>query len=219
MVRSSPRSSCVIALTLVLVAGRSTSAHRMDEYLQATRLSIDAERLQIALDLTPGIAVAERVVSDVDNDANKMISAGEAQIYYGRVLSAIAVELDGRPLVLELSEGTLPDVDAMRRGEGTIRIHATAPLAQLGEGTHHLRYRNSHHSDIGVYLANVLVPSSDRVSITRQQRDVEQRELTVEYVLAAEGNARVHGGALVAMVGALMWVTTRWRRRPRASQS
>src|SRR5215210_2258008 len=71
-VRSSSQSSWIGALTLSLVLGaaRSTSAHRLDEYLQATRLAIEPDRVEIALDLTPGIAVAESIVAEIDADGN-----------------------------------------------------------------------------------------------------------------------------------------------------
>jgi len=34
------------------------SAHRVDEYLQATRLSIDLDRVEVEINLTPGIDLA-----------------------------------------------------------------------------------------------------------------------------------------------------------------
>ena len=37
--------------------------------------------------------------------------------------------------------------------------------------------------DVSVYLANALVPRSDRVVITAQRRDPAQRDLTIDYVL------------------------------------
>src|SRR3954464_11062922 len=36
---------------------RSTEAHRLDEYLQATRISIEFERIGLEMSLTPGAAV------------------------------------------------------------------------------------------------------------------------------------------------------------------
>ncbi|HXI29434.1 MAG TPA: hypothetical protein VNG89_13440, partial [Vicinamibacterales bacterium] len=44
------------------------SAHRRDEYLQAARLAIDPGRVQIELDLTPGIALAEAILADIDRN-------------------------------------------------------------------------------------------------------------------------------------------------------
>jgi len=48
-----------------------------------------------------------------------------------------------------------------------------------------LTFRNRHHPDRGVYLANALVPQTDRVEVTAQRRDADQRELTIDYVLRA----------------------------------
>ena len=73
----------------------------------------------------------------------------------------------------------------MRRGEGTIRLQSTATLPRLSMGPHQLLFRNSHHPDRSVYLANALVPESDQVAVTAQRRDGDQSELTIDYVLRA----------------------------------
>ena len=62
----------------------------------------------------------------------------------------------------------------MRRGEGTIRLQAAATLPRLSTGAHQLLFRNSHHPDRSVYLANALVPESDDVAVTAQRRDGDQ---------------------------------------------
>jgi hypothetical protein len=51
------------------------------------------------------------------------------------------------------------------------------------DGDHSLSFRNMNQRDGSVYLANALVPTSDRVTITAQRRDVTQRDLTIDYVL------------------------------------
>lgn len=211
--RNSSRSNWIGGLTLVLIAGGSTSAHRRDEYLQAARLGIDLDRVHLALDLTPGIAGAEGVLAEIDLDGNKSISAGEAQAYSGRLLSAIAVDVDGTPLVLDVIDSAFPEVDAVLNGEGTMRIHAVASVPRLGEGLHHLRYRNSHRPDIGVYLANALVPDSDRVTVAAQRRDGNQRELIVDFVVRADPAARTRRGLSVGVIGVFIWLATLcWRR-------
>jgi hypothetical protein len=183
MARSSrSRASAALALLVVVLAGASTSAHRLDEYLQAARIAIEPDRLQIDLDLTPGVAVADSVVHDIDRDRDGSVSSAEAQAYVERVLGGLSLDVDGRPLAARVSGSTFPTVDAMRAGAGTIRIHLTAPLPGLSAGGHHLRLRNAHRPDIGVYLANALVPASDRVAVTNQGRDYNQRTLDVDYV-------------------------------------
>jgi hypothetical protein len=172
-------------LTLIVAAIVTTdlAAHRSDEYLQAARLAISPSRVDLQLDLTPGIAVADRILNEIDQNHDSALSPAEQARYVDRVLEALALDIDRHPLDLQLVSSTFPAADALKRGEGTIAIHATAALPPLPNGLRRLSFRNSHHSDIGVYLANVLVPDSDRVFIDEQRRDVDQHNLTVEYTL------------------------------------
>src|SRR5438309_1415201 len=96
-----------------VVATISLSAHRRDEYLQASRLAIDPDQVQIELDLTPGIAVAEGVLTEIDRDASGSISAAEARAYSARVLSTIALDVDGIPLRVELVDSAFPTIDSV----------------------------------------------------------------------------------------------------------
>jgi hypothetical protein len=213
----SQRSSWLGAVALVLLAGGVPSAHRRDEYLQAARVAIDPDRLEIELDLTPGIAVAEQMLAEIDRDGNRSISDAEAHAYRGQVLGAMVVDVDGTPLSLELIDSSFPDVAAVLNGAGTMRFRAVAALPRVSAGTHHLRYRNSHRPDIGVYLANALVPSSDRVAIVAQRRDPDQRDLMIEYTLEADPATRVRGGLSAGAAGAAIWLTSLWWRRRRES--
>jgi len=180
-----PRSSVVAALAVALGALATTqvSAHRLDEYLQAARIAIDPERVQIELDLTPGIAVAPRVLDDLDRDRNHAITADETRAYAARVLSEIRLGIDGQLVALELGDVSAAAADALLRGEGAIRLQVRATMPRLRPGKHQLFYRNNHRADIGVYLANALVPASDRVGVLQQRRDIDQQELIVEYKL------------------------------------
>ena len=195
MVRSS-RSRVVAgcALAAAIAASAPLSAHRRDEYLQAARLAIDPGRVEIELDLTPGISVADGVLGQIDTDGDGSVSSIEADAYVVEVLRAITLQVDGRRLSARAVDRVLPAVDAVRRGEGTIRLRIAAPLPALPPGTHHLRFANAHRPDIGVYLANALVPASPAVSISDQRRDFLQREIDVAYVLRA-GPADISAGA------------------------
>ena len=177
---------------MALAGGAGVSAHRTDEYLQAARVAIDPGRVQIELDLTPGIALADAILADIDRNRDGSLSAEEQRAYARLVLDAVDLEVDGTRLPVQLSDAGFPDVDAVRRGEGTIRLHAGALLPRVPAGVHHLLFRNTHHRDRSVYLATALVPSSARVAVTAQQRDRDQTELTIEYVLrAAPATSRV----------------------------
>jgi hypothetical protein len=170
---------------IAIVGSAGVSGHRLDEYLQAARLAIGPDRVEIELDLTPGIALAEAIVRDIDRDRNGSLSPEEQRAYGSRVLSALDLEADGRPLAVQLRASDVPDVDAMRRGEGTIRLRTAATLPRLSIGAHTLAFRNRHDSDRSVYLANALVPESDEVEVTAQRRDGDQRELNIDYLVRA----------------------------------
>jgi hypothetical protein len=199
---------------LLLAAGAVTSAHRRDEYLQAARVAIDPARVRIELDLTPGISIAEAVWQDIDRDRDGSISTAEGDAYASRVLSAVAVDIDAVTLAPRIVDATYPDAGAVRSGEGTIRIRLSAEAPRVSPGAHRLRYRNAHQPDGSVYLANALVPEDTRVEIRGQDRDVDQRTLSVDYVLAGptSGRARLPLATL-AMAAALGLVALAASRR------
>ena len=198
------------------MAGGLTSAHRRDEYLQAARLAVDPDRVQVELNLTPGIAVAAAVLAEIDLNANRSISVAEARAYADRVLRVVALDVDGIPLRLGLVDSAFPTLDAVLTGEGTIHIRAVASMPHLADGLHHLRYRNAYRSEIGVYLANALVPASDRVTIAAQRRDVDQRDLVVDYMLRGQSTTTIRGALSFGITGALILIANVWwRTRPR----
>jgi hypothetical protein len=72
-------------------------------------------------------------------------------------------------------------------------------------------FRNTHLGAESVYLANALVPDDDRVSVTGQRRDGDQRELTIDYHVRAP-SAEVAPWLLFSVVAG---VATAWfTRRP-----
>jgi len=174
-----------LTLTIAIVGSAQPSAHRVDEYLQASRLAIDPRGVQIELDLTPGIALAEAIIAEIDRNRDGSPSAEEQRAYASLVLHGLEVTVDGRPLPVQLGSIRFADNDAMRRGEGTIHVQVSVTLPDLDIGAHQLRFRNNHHPHGSVYLANALVPESDEVGVTAQRRDPDQRELTIDYELRA----------------------------------
>ena len=69
-----------LALAVVIV-GTAASAHRRDEFLQAARLGVEPDRVELELDLTPGIAVADATIADIDRDRDGVLSAEERGAY------------------------------------------------------------------------------------------------------------------------------------------
>ena len=206
------RSRTLAWLTAAIVALACThaSAHRRDEYLQAARIAVEPTRVDIELDLTPGIALAANVLSDIDRDRDSRVAAAEANLYAARVLGEIRLEVDGRPMPLELVDQRFPTADAMLTGEGTIQIRLAAAVPPLGAGRHRVLFRNDHRPDIAVYLANALVPSNERVAVKAQRRTQDQRDIVIEYLLDGDPAADrlpwfVPGIALALFVAAAVW--------------
>lgn len=214
MARSSLRSSLVAALAATVAMSAVVSAHRRDEYLQAARISVDRDRVQIELDLTAGISVADEIIRDLDRDGSGSISSREARMFALAAVKAMRVEIDHRPVDLRLVNVAVPDLDVVRRGEGAIRLELGVSAGALPDGPHQLFFLNTHRPEISVYLANALVPISSQVAVTAQRRDAAQREITVEYLLSAKAPAGARGmlplGAMAALaLGAAGWLRQR----------
>jgi hypothetical protein len=156
-------------------------AHRLDEYLQATRLSIDVERVSLEIDLTAGVNAAPQVFGWIDTNRDGQISSTEGRAYAQQMLGAVVLAVDGRTASLGLIDSRFPEARDMTAGVGTIRLRATANLQAGASGRHQLAYVNNHRPDISVYLVNALVPADPRIQIAGQRRDAAQHRLTIEY--------------------------------------
>jgi hypothetical protein len=132
-------------------------------------------------------------------------------------MSALTIDVDGGAVPVRLDTCRFPGTDAMRRGEGTIRLQSAAALPQLSNGPHHLRFRNRHHPEGSVYLANALVPGSADVAITAQRRDGNQTELTIDYELRGSPSRSTATVLLGSLTAAAMLVVL-WMRRTRAAR-
>jgi hypothetical protein len=174
----------VLAATVVLTGG--VSAHRLDECLQAARIAIAPDHVALELDVTPGAAVAETLIADIDRDGDGDLSSAEQDAYVRQVLGSIDLAVDDRRLAVRNSSGNFPDVAALRRGEGTIALRSDARVPNLPAGAHRVQFRNRYRSDVSVDLANALVPESDRVAVLAQHRAADQRELTIDYRVDAK---------------------------------
>jgi len=213
--RSLRRSSLVALAAATLFATTiQIAAHRRDEILQAARIGIDPGAVQLQLDLTPGIALADAVAGDIDRDADGAFSGAEQHAYAAAVVKALDLAVDGHAAQLRLERAAFPSLDAMRRGEGTIALQVAAALSPVPAGAHRLTFRNNHHPAGAAYLANALVPESARVSVTGQLRDTEQRMLSVDYVLRPAAVAMsistgwIAGGLALAVAASLILLRT-----------
>jgi hypothetical protein len=159
------------------------SAHVLDQYLQVAQIALSPGGARVDLRLIPGVQVADRVFALIDVDGDGQISPAEEQAYAQRVLQDIALEVDGRSAPLALAGVQFPSRREMNEGTGTIRLDLAAAAAMDAAGEHQLSLRNDHLPELGVYLANALVPATEVIKITGQQRDALQHELQLDFVV------------------------------------
>ena len=167
---------------------------------------------RIELDLTPGAAIAESIISMIDSDRDGATSTDEQHAYANAVVSALEITVDGRSLPLRLETAAFPTLADVRRGEGTIRLQASVSHSPLSAGAHELFFRNGHLTRQSVYLANALIPESARVSVTSQQRDGQQSQLTIEYAVADAAAHFTWIWLLPGLAAAVGAVGLAWRR-------
>ena len=178
------RRIIVIAIGMRLACPSVANAHRLDEYLQATRIDVSLDHVDLDIDLTAGVSVALDVWALVDTDRNGRISEAEGRSYADVVLKSVVLQVDGRPHPVALVSSRFPSLQEITSGSGPIRIEARAPLPLTGAGRHTLRYRNTHRRATSVYLVNALVPSNSAITIASQRRDPRQTELVLTYDVA-----------------------------------
>jgi hypothetical protein len=211
--RAGKRTAALLLTAIVVALNAAMSAHRLDEYLQAARVAIEPNGVHLELSLTPGITVADSIVREIDKDGNGVLSSGEQWGYAQQVLSAIALRIDDTaPLHLDLVASNFPSVAAMHGGDTAITIRSNVAFPLLAAGPHRLFFRNQNASANSVYLANALVPESDQVAVTRQERDGDQRELTVAFVIRGTAGALSRRWVWISVVGALVLAVGLMRR-------
>ena len=84
------------AVLVLLATCGEVSGHQLDEYLQATRVSIARDRVTLDVDLTPGVTIAPAIVETLDANADNIIVPSEAGAYGRAMLSDVVVTFDGR---------------------------------------------------------------------------------------------------------------------------
>lgn len=170
----------LLVLGVLLAVPLPAESHRLDEYLQASRLAFSRDRVVVELDLTPGVSVAPHVFAMIDGDRDARVSALEIEAYARRVLQDLSLRIDGRPRRLTLGRAESPSWDELRDGVGTIRLEAFTEPGLATHGRHSVVYENSHESASAVYLVNVLIPSAGDMIVGAQRRDMLQRRIAVD---------------------------------------
>ena len=178
LIRALYRLTLLVAL---LALPSAVFAHRDDEYLQATLVAIEPNGIQLKINLTPGIAVAEQVIARIDRDRDDVISADEASAYIESLKRDLTLRLDGRNLELELTRFEFMSPEELRTGSGIIQTEFSTKFAALKSGSHRLTLENRHLTAISVYLINAVQPGLATIKITGQKRNNNQSAGEIEF--------------------------------------
>jgi len=171
------------AIAIFLLAGPPVFAHRLDEYLQGTILSIEKNRVEAQITLIPGVAVFPLLIAEIDTDRDGVISAIEQHAYAVRILRDLSLKIDGRLLTPQLLSMQFPAIDEMKDGRGEIRIEFDAKLPSGGPDRK-LTFENRHQSRIAAYQVNCLVPRDPGIRILKQNRNYTQSLYELDFAQA-----------------------------------
>lgn len=208
--------SCTAAVCILLSMGTAAKAHRLDEYLQATILSVDRNHLHAQIRLTPGIAVFPAVMREIDTNADGIISPAEQRAYGAAVLRDLVFAIDGAPLRPHPGSIRFPAVDEMKEGRGEILLELEADLPH-NSGHRKLTFENHHEFRMAAYLVNCLVPRDPDIRIVSQSRSYSQSSYELDFVDTGGGDWKVSvlpalkewGLITLLLVGWAGWL---WRR-------
>lgn len=211
----------VVAGAALLSLATPAFAHQVDEYIQATTISLEKHRVVAQIRLTPGVDVFKVVMAAIDTDGNGVISDAEQRSYAERVLRDLSLAIDGERLSLRLVSWQFTDTEVMKEGRGTIQLELEADVPD-GGGNRRLVFQNHHMSRIAAYLVNGLVPNDPDIQVTVQNRNYQQSSYQLDYVQAGVGSVplvRTVWSSVLGWPGAATLLVLAWlvslKRRPR----
>lgn len=205
------RTVSVAAIAFVLAMPAESLAHRLDEYLQATRLSLARDGVAVEVDLTPGVNIAADIVTLLDRDGDNTISSLEARAYGEAVLADLVLRLDDQAVQLTLTRVEIPSFAEIADGVGTIQLRAAGNVTAILAGRRHLYFQNNHQPASSVYLVNALLPQDRAVDVAEQRRDPRQQTVRIEYNVGSRWLAQLLWLLLGAAAPAMLIVLRRGR--------
>jgi hypothetical protein len=174
------KAKLAAAVAIGLCLRAPAAAHRLDEYLQATILSVENDRIQASMRLVPGVAVSSAILASIDTNADSVISETERRAYAERVLRDVALSVDGHALRPELLSVDFPPVEAIKEGLGEIKIEFAATLMP-GGANRKIVFQNHHQPAISAYLVNCLAPQNRDIRVIAQHRNENQSFYELDY--------------------------------------
>jgi hypothetical protein len=174
------RAIAVGTCALLLSAVSPAFAHRVDEYLQATTIAVEKDRVVVQLRLAPGIEVYPKVLALVDGDRDGAVTEAELRSYAQRLAADLSLSVDGARLPLRLVSSRMEALEALQDGRGTIELTFDAAV-QRGGASRRLVFENRHQRAMAEYLVNGLVPRDSSIQLGAQQRSFDQSVYRLDY--------------------------------------
>jgi hypothetical protein len=195
-------------------------AHVLDEYLQATLVAIEPGEVRLQINLTPGVEVADKILTRIDRNRDGVVSKAEAATYSELLKRDLTVRLDGRETELKLTESNIPAPAELRTGHGIIQVEFMITPGSFSAGRHWLVFENRHFNSLGAYLFNAGRPRSASIQIARQNRNANQSTGEIEFAYDAPSHSSNAIGpvALFAVI-LLAMAAAAWRIRTSSRSS
>jgi hypothetical protein len=199
-------------LSFAILAWTATArAHRLDELLQATQISITRDLVRIDVYLTPGASLASDIIHRVDPNHDGVVDGDEAARYGRAVVQALRVDVDGVRKPVTLAGVEFPPLEDIDQGVGTISVRSNVAVEGRADEQHRLLFENSFEPDRSVYLVNVLRSETSEVLVGSQTRDLRQQSMRVSYEITT-WRGRVRTALALLVAGAALWFGA-WRLR------
>ncbi len=174
------KAKLIVVAGMMLWPGAAALAHRLDEYLQATILSVEKDHVDASMRLVPGVSVFSIVLASIDTNGDGVISAVEQRTYVESVLRELSVTVDGKGRKPALISWKFPATEEMKEGLGVIEIDFKVDLPPGGP-ERSITLENHHQNEISAYLVNCLVPHDRSIRVLRQRRNETQSFYQLDY--------------------------------------
>lgn len=162
-----------VLLLFCLSLSVAVSAHRLNEYLQATTIRLSRDKAYLELRLTPGTDVAARIIKGIDLNGDHRFSETEQRAYLARIDHDLSFTMDGHSASLKLVSSTFSTVEDLKKGIGDVIIDYESDIK--GQGfSHQLIFKNQHYNSIAVYMVNTLLPTDTNIQVSGQSRSNDQ---------------------------------------------
>ena len=168
------------AVFVFMFLEQAAFAHRIDEYLQATLLTLGKNQVQASMRLIPGVLVSDEVIAAIDANGDGLFSDAEERDYAHRVLADLSVSVDGRSVRPRLDSWSFPQPAELRDGLGEIHLEYSVELLASGPDRV-LTLENRHLQVRSVYLVNVVAPEDGRTAIVAQKRNERQSSYELDF--------------------------------------